>query len=127
MPPYPWHFGGQGFHRLFDDPADLIQSQKWSEFKFCVDISHTFMSCSHLNKDFVESIEKVSPYFDYMHVADAIYPGEEGIPIGEGFVNFDKIKKYLNSNKIMWIPEVWNGHLDNFKGFKDALIKINKI
>ena len=127
MPPYPWHFGGQGFHRLFVDPDDLIKSQKWSEFKFCMDISHTFMSCSHLNIDFVNSIDKVSPYFDYMHVADAIYPGEEGINIGDGFIDFNKIKRYFNSNKIMWIPEVWNGHLDNFKGFEDALIKINQI
>ena len=43
------------------------------------------------------------------------------------FLSFNKIKRYFNSNKVMWIPEVWNGHLDNFKGFEDALIKINKI
>ena len=85
------------------------------------------MSCSHLNIDFVNSLDKVSHYFHYMHVADAIYPGEEGINIGDGFIDFNKIKRYFNSNKIVWIPEVWNGHLDNFKGFEDALIKINQI
>lgn len=127
MPPFPWHFGGQGFHRLFVDPQDLIESQKWSNLKFCMDFSHTFMSCSHLNLDFYDSLEKVNHLFDYMHVADAIYPAEEGIGIGDGNIDFRKLKKFINDKKAMWIPEVWNGHLDEFKGFKEALIKLNNL
>lgn len=127
MPPFPWHFGGQGFHRLFVDPQDLIEIQKWSNMNFCMDLSHTFMSCSHLKRSFYDSLDEVSEYFDYLHVADAIYPGEEGINIGEGEIDFKRLKKYLNSNKYKWIPEVWNGHLDNFSGFKTALITLDKV
>lgn len=127
MPPFPWHFGGQGFHRLFVDPQDLIESQKWSNLKFCMDFSHTFMSCSHLNLDFYDSLERVNHLFDYMHVADAIYPAEEGIGIGDGNIDFRKLKKYINDKKSQWIPEVWNGHLDEFKGFKESLIKLNNL
>lgn len=127
MPPFPWHFGGQGFHRLFVDPQDLIESQKWSNFKFCMDFSHTFMSCSHLKIDFYNSLHEVSHLFDYMHVADAIYPAEEGIGIGDGNIDFRKLKKFINDKNAMWIPEVWNGHLDEFKGFKQSLIKLNNL
>jgi len=127
MPPFPWHFGGQGFHRLFVDPKDIIESQKWGDFKFCMDFSHTYMSCCHLNISFYDAIHEVSPYFDYIHVADAIYPGEEGINIGEGEIEFKRLKKFLNNINYNWIPEVWNGHLDGFNGFKEALIKLNNL
>ena len=58
MPPFPWHFGGQGFHRLFVDPQDLIEIQKWSNINFCMDLSHTFMSCCHLKLSFYDSLDR---------------------------------------------------------------------
>ena len=127
MPPFPWHFGGQGFHRLFVDPQDLIEIQKWSNINFCMDLSHTFMSCCHLKLSFYDSLDEVSEHFDYLHVADAIYPSEEGINVGEGEIDFKRLKKFFNNKKYKWIPEVWNGHLDNFSGFKTALKSLNKV
>lgn len=127
MPPFPWHFGGQGYHRLFVNPQDMIDIQKWSDIKFCMDVSHTFMSCSHLNISFYDTLDQVSRYFNYLHIADAIYPGEEGINIGEGEMDFSRLKNYLNNKDYLWIPEVWNGHLDNFAGFKTALKKLNQL
>ena len=127
MPPFPWHFGGQGYHRLFVNPQDMIDIQNWSNIKFCIDVSHTFMSCSHLNISFYDAMDQVSRYFNYLHIADAIYPGEEGINIGEGEMDFSRLKNYLNSKDYLWIPEVWNGHLDNFAGFKTALKKLNQL
>lgn len=127
MPPFPWHFGGQGYHRLFVNPQDMIDIQNWSDIKFCMDVSHTFMSCSHLNISFYEIMDQVSKNFNYLHIADAIYPGEEGINIGEGEMDFNRLKKYLNNKDYFWIPEVWNGHLDNFSGFKTALKKLNQL
>ena len=127
MPPFPWHFGGQGFHRLFVNPQDMIDIQNWSDIKFCMDISHTFMSCSHLNISFYDTIDQVSNHFNYLHIADAIYPGEEGINIGEGDMDFSRLKNYLNNKNYFWIPEIWNGHLDNFTGFKTALKKLSQI
>lgn len=127
MPPFPWHFGGQGYHRLFVNPQDMIDIQNWSNIKFCMDVSHTFMSCSHLNISFYDAMDQVSRYFNYLHIADAIYPGEEGINIGEGEMDFSRLKNYLNNKDYLWIPEVWNGHLDNFAGFKTALKKLNQL
>jgi N-acetylneuraminate synthase len=127
MPPFPWHFGGQGYHRLFVDPQDMIDIQKWTKINFCMDVSHTFMSCSHLNISFYDTLNMVSDHFDYLHIADAIYPGEEGINIGDGEMDFCRLKKYLNTEKYKWIPEVWNGHMDNFSGFKKALKKLDQL
>lgn len=127
MPPFPWHYGGQGFHRLFVDPQDMAEIQNYSPMEFCMDISHSFMSCSHLGIDFYEMLNKFKHLFSYFHIADAIYPGEEGINIGVGQIDFSKIRHITNSDAFFWIPEVWNGHLNNFQGFKDALNKLNKI
>ena len=121
MPPFPWHFGGQGFHRLFVDPKDMTAIQKWTPMKFCMDFSHTYMSCAHLGKDFYQVLDEVSNYFDYLHIADAIYPGEEGINIMEGDIDFKRLKKYFTSKDYRWIPEIWNGHLNHFEGFRNAL------
>ena len=60
-------------------------------------------------------------------MADAIYPSEEGINVGEGEIDFKRLKKFFNNKKYKWIPEVWNGHLDNFSGFKTALKSLNKV
>ena len=87
-----------------------------------MDISHTWMACSELKIDFYDAIELVSPYCNYYHVADASYPAAEGVQIGDGDINFKKIDQYFKQN--MYIPEVWNGHLDNFNGFKKALNKL---
>ena len=127
MPPFPWHFGGQGFHRLFVDPIDMVAIQKWTPINFCMDISHTYMSCAHLGKDFYQVLDQVSKYFDYLHIADAIYPGEEGINIGEGDIDFKRLQKYLTSKDYRWIPEIWNGHLDHFEGFRKGLKALDSI
>ena len=85
------------------------------------------MSCAHLGKDFYQVLDQVSKYFDYLHSADAIYPGEEGINIGEGDINFKRLQKYLTSKDYLWIPEIWNGHLDHFEGFRKGLKALDSI
>jgi N-acetylneuraminate synthase len=125
MPPFPWHFGGQGFHRLFLDLNDLEDIQNYTEINFCMDISHTWMSMAHLNKNFYDELIKYKKYYSYFHLADAIYPGEEGVQIGNGEINFKKIKDIFMNKNSYYIPEVWNGHLNDFQGFIVALNKIN--
>ena len=126
MPPFPWHFGGQGFHNLFVDLTDLQKSQEYSELKFCLDVSHSWLSCRHLGVDFYSEVEKIKQYIDYVHLADAKHPGEEGIQLGTGEMNISKIYDILElrNGTRMWIPEIWKGHMENFTGFKKAMLYI---
>ena len=126
MPPFPWHFGGQGFHNLFVDFEDILLSQQYSNLIFCFDSSHSWLSSKHLNFDFYNGIKEIKDFVDYIHLADARYPGEEGIQIGTGEIDifrvFDDFE--LGKGNRMWIPEIWKGHLDNFNGFIVAMNKI---
>ena len=123
MPPFPWHFGGQGFHNLFVDLNDLRLSQEHSELKFCLDVSHSWLSCRHLDVDFYSEVENIKRYVDYVHLADAKHPGEEGIQLGTGEMNITKVYDILELQygTRMWIPEIWKGHMENFTGFKKAM------
>ena len=127
MPPYPWHFGGQGFHRLFMDLKDLKDMQSYYPMFFCMDVSHTWMSMAELGLDFYEEIFKYQEYFKYYHIADAKHPTDEGVQIGLGEIEFDRISNLFKQKSAQYIPEVWNGHLDNFKGFKEALKKLENL
>ena len=127
MPPYPWLFGGQGFHRLFMDLKDLKDMQSYYPMFFCMDVSHTWMSMAELGLDFYEEIFKYQEYFKYYHIADAKHPTDEGVQIGLGEIEFDRISNLFKQKSAQYIPEVWNGHLDNFKGFKEALKKLENL
>lgn len=127
MPPFPWHFGGQGYHRLFVDLKDMEEMQDYCEVKFCMDVSHTWMSMSELGLDFYKEIFKYRSLYDYYHIADAKYPTDEGVQLGKGEIDFRKIRELFIDSKSFYIPEVWNGHLDDFKGFKYALNLIEKL
>jgi sugar phosphate isomerase/epimerase len=127
MPPYPWHFGGQGFHRLFVDLKDLEEMQSYYPMMFCMDVSHTWMSMAELGLNFYEEIFKYQKYFNYYHIADAKHPTDEGVQIGLGEIEFERISNLFKQKPGQYIPEVWNGHLDNFKGFKEALKQLETL
>ena len=62
-----------------------------------------------------------------MHIADAIGVDGEGLAIGSGDAeNLPLIKKSLNYDCIKVI-EVWQGHLNNGAGFREALTKLTKL
>lgn len=124
MPPFPWHFGGQSFHNLFVDADEIVSFCKANpSIKVCLDISHTMMACNYYGWDLYEFITKVAPYVVHMHIVDAKGVDGEGVEVGCGDVDFEKLGSILNSfcPKIQFIPEVWQGHKNNGEGFWKAL------
>lgn len=127
MPPYPWHFGGQRFHNLFVDPFECINLAKSLNIQLCIDISHTKLACNFLNVDLLEVLPELLSYSSHLHIADADNENGEGLQIDKGEINFlsvfevlnDKIK--INEKMFSWIPEIWQGHENNGKGFEIAL------
>ena len=127
MPPYPWHFGGQRFHNLFVDPLECINLAKSLKVNLCIDISHTKLACNFLNIDLIEVLPELLSYSSHLHIADADNENGEGLQIDKGEINFlsffevlnDKIK--ANGKQYSWIPEIWQGHENNGKGFEIAL------
>ncbi len=129
MPPFPWHFGGQSYHNLFLDPYEIRNFCEGTNLKICLDISHSMMSCNYYGWDLYEFIKIVAPYNVHMHVVDAKGSDGEGVQIGEGDVNFEKLVKILDeySPGVQFIPEVWQGHKNRGQGFWSALSYLERV
>lgn len=124
MPPYPWHFGGQRFHNLFVHPEEIKRFCEETGFKICLDVSHSMMACNFLGIDFIsEYFNVVKNYVNYLHIVDAQGVDGEGIQIGQGDVDFDRLCNSLNEHlpNVAFVPEVWQGHKDNGSGFWEAM------
>jgi sialic acid synthase SpsE/endonuclease IV len=126
MPPFPFHLGGRRFHNLFVNSEDINLWKSISGLDVCLDISHTMLACNYNNISLVDFIKKIEGCFSYVHLSDAIGSDGEGMQIGEGEVDFKSLKNTFSVIKnLEYIPEIWQGHVNNFSGFKKALITLN--
>lgn len=128
MPPFPWHFGGQSHHNLFVNPDEIVAFCKRSEYKICLDVSHSMMACNYYQWDFGQFLEKVLPHTVHMHVVDAKGVDGEGVQIGDGDVDFHLLRDCVNkyAPEVQFIPEVWQGHKNKGEGFWSALEFLEK-
>ena len=95
--------------------------------RICLDVSHYMLACNHFDIDFYDFIEKVAPYTAHIHMGDAKGVNGEGLQIGAGEINFNKLCEILleKSPKASFIPEIWQGHKNNGEGFWIALDRLN--
>lgn len=123
MPPFPWHFGGQSYHNLFVDPEEIAEFCGRAGYRICYDVSHSMMACNYYKWNLEEFTRRVGKYVAHMHVVDALGVDGEGIQIGKGDVNFDRLSYELaeHSPGVQFIPEVWQGHKNSGEGFWFAL------
>ena len=124
MPPFPWHFGGQSYHNLFVDADEIHEfcSQN-KNVSICLDTSHSMMACKYFGWDFFDFTKKIARYVNYLHLADSKGVDGEGIDFGEGDIDWMEFIKFANVNlpNIPFIPEIWQGHINNGAGFWKAL------
>ena len=75
-------------------------------------------------------IEKVLPFTAHIHMGDAKGVNGEGLQIGDGEIDFDRLCKILIKGpaNLSFIPEIWQGHKNHGEGFWTALSKLeNKL
>lgn len=127
MAPFPWHFGGQRYQNLFVLPDEIKEKCELMNLRICLDVSHSMLACNHFDIDFYDFIEKVAPYTAHIHMGDAKGVNGEGLQIGAGEINFNKLCEILleKSPKASFIPEIWQGHKNNGEGFWIALDRLN--
>lgn len=130
MPPYPWHFGGQGFHNQFTSADNIMKILALTkrDIELCLDISHSYMWCNYSGSDLSEFINKIALKVSHIHISDAAGESQEGLQIGEGSLNFDSILKALSTipKNTTLLPEIWQGHDNLGEGFKIALNRLYK-
>lgn len=126
MPPLPWIYGGQQYHNNFMDAQEIADFCEQTGFGICYDTSHAKLWCNFAEKDLYEHAETLRPYTEYLHVADAIGVDGEGIQIGEGEIDFDRIMSLYTDFDGPIITEIWRGHEREGKGFKQAAERLSE-
>lgn len=128
MPPFPWHFGGQRYHNLFMLSEDIERFCKQYDYRICLDVSHSQLTCNHFGYSFRDFLEQIAQYSAHLHVVDAEGVDGEGLQIGDGNIDFgmvaDELTKY--APKASFIPEIWQGHKNGGEGFWSALERLEK-
>ena len=124
LPKRAWYFGGSVEVDLF---CNVNDKKYYSYFPkgICLDTAHLVMACNSVGGDQNYWMKELLTVAGHIHLADAIGEDGEGVNFGDGELKFD----FLNniSKNIRLIIEQWEGHLDNFKGFKNALLYIEGI
>ncbi len=121
MPPFPWHLGGKGHHNILVKEESLNRIFSLTGLKFCFDTSHSFLASNHFGFDFYEFSSNISSKVEHIHCSDAKGSSAEGLQIGHGQIDFNLLMKDYKNQNISLIPEIWQGHEKDGKGFWQAL------
>ncbi len=126
LPPYPWYFGGAWKGNFFMDPDEIADFCEQTGIDIVLDTSHAALYCNAKETDLCRFVEKVRPYIRHIHMGDAYGLDGEGIQIHEGDIDFDGLMTALAGYNESWVPEIWQGHLNNAHGFMVALERLGR-
>ena len=128
MPPYPWLMGGQQHHNLFMGLDDTVEFCNQYGRRLTLDLSHSKLAANFNKIPFSEYIAELAPLSDHLHIVDAEGVDGEGPQIGEGEIDWPVTAKQLDelAPEVTFIPEIWQGHVNNGEGFWTALERLEQ-
>ena len=127
MPPNPWYFGGQWYNSIFLDPSEINQFCTDTGFGMCYDTSHALLHCNFAKQTLNKFTEKISKHVRHLHISDGAGTTQEGLQLGNGNLDFDHLFEIFQTIDSGFIPEIWQGHLNNGNGFRKALKTIQDL
>ena len=126
LPPIAWYFGGSVDLNIMNEQEDADFIREYN-LNICLDICHMILGRNYFNFSTKSLINTIDEQIKHVHIADAAGIDGEGLQIGTGEdKNMPLIKKSLNYD-CMKVVEVWQGHLNNGSGFKEALTKLTSL
>ncbi|MDN5805524.1 MAG: N-acetylneuraminate synthase family protein, partial [Microlunatus sp.] len=126
LPPYPWLMGGQQHHNLFMDVEDTVWFCEQFGTRLTFDLSHSKLAANFTHRPFSEYVERLAPHTEHLHIVDAEGVDGEGPQIGEGEIDWPATARQLDqlAPGVPFIPEIWQGHVNNGEGFWTALERL---
>ena len=120
LPPVAWYFGGSVRLEVMND-SNAIKSLISNQIPIVMDTSHLLMGVNHFGIDALKTIETLGMLTQWYHISGASGIDGEGTSFEEmNSGETQMFSKILKSGKNAVI-EVWQGHLDQFAGFRFAL------
>ncbi|MEM4781691.1 MAG: N-acetylneuraminate synthase family protein [Halalkalicoccus sp.] len=127
MPPLPWIYGGQRYHNNLMGAEEIADFCERTGRRICYDTSHAKLWCNYAGEDLLEHARTLRPYTAYLHVADAAGVDGEGLQIGEGEIDFERLMPVYEDFSGPMITEIWRGHERKGAGFKEAAQRLSEI
>lgn len=126
LPPYPWLMGGQQHHNLFMALEDTVDFCRDYDRRLTLDLSHSKLAANFHRRAFSEYVEALAPLSEHLHIVDAVGVDGEGPQIGEGEIDWPATASALDrlAPGVPFIPEIWQGHVNNGEGFWTALDRL---
>lgn len=126
LPPFPWYMGGQLFCNLFVGAADTAAFAEEYGRRLTLDISHSKLAANYARRPFSEYVDALAPHADHLHIVDSVGVDGEGVQIGDGEIDWPATAAQLDRlcPTASFIPEIWQGHVNNGEGFWTALDRL---
>ncbi|WP_370894798.1 N-acetylneuraminate synthase family protein [Janibacter sp. GXQ6167] len=126
LPPYPWYMGGQLYCNLFVGADDTAAWAQRYNRRLCLDLSHSKLAANHRGMPFSQAVELLAPHTDHLHIVDATGVDGEGVQVGDGEIDWAIAAEQLDrlAPGVGFIPEIWQGHVNNGEGFWTALDRL---
>jgi sugar phosphate isomerase/epimerase len=121
LPPRAWVFGGEWVTNIWMLADEIEPFLQETGYRMTLDTSHLALACNAYGRNLEDEVKRLKPYVGHLHVADAAGLGDEGLQIGKGDINWKKIMSLLDGYQETMIPEIWQGHLHNGRGFLQAM------
>ena len=99
----------------------MIYFCQYYDLKITYDVCHALLYCNNHGKDIVEYTKKIMPFAKHLHISDAQGINGEGLQIGNGDMDFDRVFEAMKGYEFSWVTEIWSGHLHNGSGMYKAL------
>ena len=83
----------------------------------------------HFGVDFYDFAKKIAPITGHLHLGDASGVNGEGLQIGDGDIDFERLALILSKEcpTASFIPEIWQGHKNGGEGFWIALERLENV
>ena len=126
LPPYAWYFGGTVKLNIMNDVKDLeiITEQG---IAICTDLSHLILSANYSKINVFDMYTKLVDTTKHLHLAGASGIDGEGLYFNN--LSPDELMMFKHALKTEYakVLEVWQGHLDNFEGFKLGIKQLSEV
>ena len=75
-----------------------------------------------------EAVDLLAPHSDHLHLVDSVGVDGEGVQVGDGEIDWPVLARQLDvlAPGVGFIPEIWQGHVNNGEGFWLALERLEE-